>query len=187
MRALGQRVRAMKYRHWLFAFCGAFALVAAGLQQGLAVGGGGGGASGGDVRSGASGGVYEDLGPGIRIVDAWVRESPLGSRTGGGYLKIVNNSPDADRLIGAESPIADKVVLKEMTFINGEPGIRTVSKGIEIPANAITYLRIESYYLQFEGLREPFAIDRWYAATLNFEKAGSVAVTFGVWPRMYWW
>ncbi len=185
MSALSLRVWKMKNRHWLFAFCGALALVAASLQQGLAVGGNGG--SGGGGRSGGSGGVFDGLGPGIRIVDAWVRESPLGSRLGGGYMRIVNSGPEADRLIGAESPIADKVVLKEMTFINGEPGIRTVPKGIEIPANAVTYLRVESYYLQFEGLKEPFAIDRWYAATLNFEKAGPIEVTFGVWPRMYWW
>lgn len=127
----------------------------------------------------------QQAGP-IKIYDAWVRESPIGGSSGGGYMKIVNTGSEPDRLIGAQSPVSDKIVLNEMVHVGDRFLMRTVDNGIVIPAGASVRLRLESYLLLFVGLKEPFAPDKNFEVSLNFEKAGRVTVPFEVKPRSYW-
>jgi len=157
----------MKIRHSLLVFCAALAVVVAGVW-------------GSPAKSGTF-----DVGP-IRIDDAWVRESPIGAESGGGYMRIVNVGKDADRLLGAESAVSRSVVLKEMSYVGDKLQTRALPDGIEIPPGANIRFRWEAYHLLFVDLKEPFDRDKEYEASLKFEKAGDVTVKFRVKPRVHW-
>ena len=164
-RVFGLRDRLMRVRRSFFSVYAALALVAA-------VGFGG-----GPAKSGR-----DD----IQVDDAWVRESPLGGNSGGGYMRIVNNGKEADRLLSATSPVAKSIVLKQMSYVGDTLQTRELPKGIEIAAGETVLMRWEAYHLLFVGLKEPFKRDGTFEAVLNFEKAGEVTVKFGVRPRVYW-
>jgi periplasmic copper chaperone A len=44
----------------------------------------------------------------ITVADAWARATPKGSTTGVIYMTVTNSGQDADRLIGATTPTAEK-------------------------------------------------------------------------------
>jgi periplasmic copper chaperone A len=122
----------------------------------------------------------------IKVENAWVRESPIGGTSGGGYMKIINSGREADRLISAESSVAKSIVLKQMSYVGDTLVTRTMEKGIEIPPNSTVQFQWQAFHLLFEDLKEPFMIDKDFAAKLNFEKAGPVTIQFYVRPRIYW-
>ena len=62
----------------------------------------------------ACGGQPESSGPTISVVDAYAAE-PLSLDVAAVYLTIVNNSAEADTLVGAGTPIAAKVDVHRMT------------------------------------------------------------------------
>jgi periplasmic copper chaperone A len=122
--------------------------------------------------------------PAIKIEFPWVRETPIGGTSGGGYMRIENSGKEADRLLSAESPAAKSIVLQEITYVDDKLLTRTLPKGIEIPPEKIVQLQWNASHLLFEGLKEPFAPYTHIEATLNFEKAGRVPVRFIVRPRV---
>jgi periplasmic copper chaperone A len=122
----------------------------------------------------------------IKIEHAWVRETPIGGSSGGGYLVIANTGSEADKLISAESSVAKSIELKQVVYVGEALRTRDVSDGIEIPPKSSVQLRWESYYLLFVDLKEPFARFQHVEASLNFEKAGQVKVRFEVRPRAFW-
>jgi copper(I)-binding protein len=152
----------MSIRRWLLASCAAI-VAAAGLV--------------GNPAKGSSE-------PAIKIEGAWVRESPIGGNSGGGYMRIVNTGKEADRLISAESSVAQSVVLQEMTYVGDNLQTRTLAKGVEIPPGKIVQLQWNSSHLLFQGLKAPFVPFTRVEAALNFEKAGRVPVEFHVRPRI---
>ena len=139
------------------------------------------------VVAGVSGAAAQTSDNGaIRIEGAWVRETPIGGNSGGGYMWIVNSGSEPDRLVGAESSAAKSVQLKQVSYVGDVMQTRDLENGIEIPANGEIRLRWDSSYLLFVDLKEPFAPRQTVEASLNFEKAGTVKVQFGVRPRVDW-
>ena len=153
----------MSIRRSLLGFCAAIAVVAAGLVANPA-------------KSSSE--------PAIKIDGPWVRESPIGGTSGGGYMRISNTGNESDRLLGAESSVAKSIVLQEMTYVDDKLLTRKLPNGIEIPAGKIIQLQWNAYHLLFEGLKAPFAPFTHIEASLNFEKAGRIPVRFHVRPRV---
>ena len=137
--------------------------------------------------AGANGAVAQTSESGsIRIEGAWVRETPIGGNSGGGYMWIVNSSSEPDRLVAAESSAAESIELKQVSYVGDVMQTRDLQNGIEIPAKGEIRLRWDASYLLFVGLKEPFAPRQTIEASLNFEKAGTIKVQFGVRPRVDW-
>jgi periplasmic copper chaperone A len=116
----------------------------------------------------------------IDIKQAWSRATPKGAQVAGGYLTIENNGITADRLVSATSPAAAKVEIHEMTTLNGIMVMRPVEDGLAIPPEGRTALAPGSNHLMFTGISAPFHEGQRIAATLTFEKAGTIDVTFDV-------
>jgi copper(I)-binding protein len=121
----------------------------------------------------------------IKVSDPWVRETPIGGRSGGGYMRITNAGDQADRLVKVESAVANRIEVREVVETGGGVQMRALPNGLEIPPGT-TYLRWESYHLLFADLKEPFKPDQPFEALLHFKKAGAVAVQFHIRPRMHW-
>jgi len=117
---------------------------------------------------------------GLKISGAWVRATPKGAPVGGGYLTITNTGSAADRLIGGSSDVSGRFEIHEMGMANGVMKMRPVANGLEIKPGQTVELKPGGYHLMFVGLKKPFEQGQHVKATLQFEKAGSVAVDFTV-------
>ncbi|MDD2925997.1 copper chaperone PCu(A)C [Rhodoferax sp.] len=93
------------------------------------------------------------------------------------YLRgIKNNGAQADRLLGASTPVAAAVKLHSLKpDANGLRGMQL--DAIELPPQATTLLRhTGDYQLSLINLKAPLKDGDRFALTLNFEHAGSQTV-----------
>ncbi len=67
-----------------------------------------------------------------------------------------------------------------MSMENGVMKMRPVEGGIEIKPGETVEFKPESYHVMFVGLKEPLVQGHRVKATLDFAKAGKVAVEFVV-------
>ena len=116
----------------------------------------------------------------LKIDHPWARATPKGASVGGGYMKITNSGATPDRLVSGKTDVASRFEIHEMSMDNGVMKMRPVVQGIEIKPGQTIELKPGSYHVMFVGLKKPLAQGEPVKATLVFEKAGKVDVTFTV-------
>jgi periplasmic copper chaperone A len=116
----------------------------------------------------------------LQIEHPWSRATPGGAQVAAGYLVITNKGSAPDRLIGGTSPVAGKVEVHEMAMKDKVMTMRRVPGGLPIGAGKSVTLAPGGYHIMFEDLKAPLKEGTKFAATLEFEKAGKVDVTFDV-------
>lgn len=116
----------------------------------------------------------------IEIGHPWSRATPPGAQVAGGYLTITNHGGAPDRLLSIKSGIAAKAEVHEMGVKDGIMTMRPVEGGLEIPAGETVEFKPGAYHVMFMNLKNPPKQGEKFAATLTFEKAGSVDVEFAV-------
>jgi copper(I)-binding protein len=116
----------------------------------------------------------------LKISAPWTRATPKGANVGGGYLKITNTGAVPDRLVGGSSDVAGRFELHEMSMDNGVMKMRPLANGIEIKPGQTVEFKPGGHHVMFVGLNKPIALGEPVKATLTFEKAGKVDVTFAV-------
>ena len=114
----------------------------------------------------------------LKIVAPWARATPKGAQVGGAYLTVTNTGGTPDRLIGGASAVAKEVQVHEMTMVNGVMKMRPVAGGLEIKPGQTVTLKPGGYHLMFVGLKRPLKKGEHFKVTLQFAKAGKVAVDF---------
>jgi len=114
------------------------------------------------------------------ISQAWSRATPKGAKTGGGYLTIENKGSAPDRLIGGSADVAGNVQVHEMSMEGGVMKMRPVEKGLTIEPGKTVKLAPGGYHLMMMDLKAPLKQGEKVPVTLEFEKAGKVAVEFDV-------
>jgi hypothetical protein len=114
------------------------------------------------------------------ISQAWTRATPGGAKIGGGFLTIENRGSTPDKLIGASADGAGKIEVHEMTTTNGVMKMRPVEGGLTIDPGKTVKLAPGGYHLMMMDLKAPLKQGDKLPVTLQFEKAGKVAVTFDV-------
>jgi periplasmic copper chaperone A len=116
----------------------------------------------------------------LEIKHPWSRATPKGATVAGGYLSIVNTGSAPDRLIGGSVEGAGKFEVHEMSIDGGVMKMRQLPKGLEIKPGQTVELKPGSYHLMFIGLKQPFQQGKSVKGTLEFEKAGKIAVEYAV-------
>ena len=114
------------------------------------------------------------------ITQGWSRATPGGAKIGGGYLTIENKGSAADRLIGGSGDIAGKVEVHEMAVDNGVMKMRPLDKGLTIEPGKTIKLAPGGYHLMMFDLKGPLKQGEKVPVTLEFEKAGKVAISLDV-------
>ena len=114
------------------------------------------------------------------VVSPWTRATPGGAKIAGGYLKITNNGTAADRLVSATSVGADHVEIHEMSMTDGVMKMRPLTDGLAIKPGETVELKPGGFHMMFMGIKQPLKQGDTLKATLKFEKAGTVDVSFGV-------
>ena len=111
---------------------------------------------------------------GVAVENAWARASAGMVRNGGAYLTIVNGAAEADRLVGAEAGVAERVEIHTHIDDNGVMRMRRV-EGVDLPAGGTVELKPGGYHVMFMGLHKPLKKGEKFPMTLVFEKAGKIA------------
>ena len=123
----------------------------------------------------------EDVKAGDLVISqAWTRATPGGAKTGGGFLTIENKGSAPDRLIGASADGAGKIEVHEMAMNDGVMKMRPVEGGLTIDPGKTVKLAPGGYHLMMMDLKAPLKQGDKLPLTLQFEKAGKVAVTLDV-------
>jgi copper(I)-binding protein len=119
----------------------------------------------------------------IVIERPWARATPPGAPTGAAYLTIMNHGPEADVLVAASSPAAERVEFHETTMNGGVMRMRPATNGVAVPAHGTIVLKPDGgYHLMLSGLKAPLRSGTMLPVTLRFAKAGPIDVVFAVEP-----
>src|SRR4051812_32821917 len=116
----------------------------------------------------------------LTVTSPWTRATPGGAKIAGGYLKITNNGTAPDRFVGAKSAEADHVEIHEMSMSDGIMKMRPLPNGLDMKPGETVELKSSGYHLMFMDIKQPLKAGDTFKATLQFEKAGSLEVSFSV-------
>jgi periplasmic copper chaperone A len=116
----------------------------------------------------------------IEIDHPWSRATPKGATVAGGYFKLKNAGPEADRLVGGSSEAGGRFEIHEMTMDGGVMRMRPLANGLEIKPGQTVELKPGSFHVMIIGLKKPLQQGERFKGTLKFEKAGSVDVEYAV-------
>ena len=114
------------------------------------------------------------------ITQPWSRATPGGAKIGGGFLTIENKGAVPDRLIGVAGDVAGKIEIHEMAMNNGVMTMRPLDKGLAIEPGKTVKLAPGGYHLMLMDLKTPLKQGDKVPLTLQFEKAGKVALSLDV-------
>jgi len=112
----------------------------------------------------------------IQVTGAWSRPVPAGLPTGVVYLTVANLGRGADRLIGADTPVAARMALNRSTMTNGVMSMAAVPAGVEVPPGGVLRIEPGGYHFMLEGLKGALQPGAHFPATLTFVHAGKVRV-----------
>lgn len=108
----------------------------------------------------------------IRVQQPFARATP--AKVGGVFMMLQNGGA-ADRLVKAESEIAESVELHTNVKDGETMRMRRVD-AIELPAGGEAKLEPGGYHIMLIGLKQPLKEGTHFQLTLTFEKAGSMTI-----------
>lgn len=118
----------------------------------------------------------------ITTTNARAFETTPSAMAGGGFLDVTNTGTTDDRLIGVVGDFA-RVEVHTTEFTDGIARMMQMDS-VPIPAGETVTLAPGGMHVMFMGLRgDPFEIGETVQATLIFEIAGQVPVSFEVIKR----
>jgi copper(I)-binding protein len=114
----------------------------------------------------------------LKIEHPWSRPTAPGVSVGVGYMVIVNTGK-ADALVGANTPVAERVELHQTRMDGGVMKMRRAER-VDIPAGVTVRLEPGGLHMMLIGLKQPLAEGAKLPLVLRFEKAGEVKVELKV-------
>jgi len=114
----------------------------------------------------------------LTVVQAWARATPPGITIGGAYFTI-NNSGDADTLLGIESPVCDHAEPHLMSMSAGMMQMRPL-KSVPVPAHGQVRFEPEHMHVMLNDLHRPLREGEEFPMTLIFQRAGRVSTNVRV-------
>ena len=118
----------------------------------------------------------------LEFIHPHIPQPAASARTAGGYMAIVNNGAEDDRLIGVETDIAGKSEVHESKVDANGVGTMEPVAALDIPAGGTVSLDPGGLHVMFMGLKEKLAEGEMRKVTLIFEKAGRVEIEFMIDP-----
>ena len=115
----------------------------------------------------------------VSIDQPWMRATPPGAKVAGGFMTVTNKGSTPDRLVGAASPVAERVELHVHVHESGMMKMKQVA-GFDVPANGKFVLKPGGGHLMFIDIKRPIKEGETIPVTLKFEKAGEVKVEYPV-------
>lgn len=101
--------------------------------------------------------------------------TPTGAKTAAAYLTIVNHGTSADRLVGASTPLADRLQFHQETNDNGIMRMRELPSVTVDPGSSVT-LKPGGMHIMMIGLNQQLKERQSFPLVLEFEKAGKITL-----------
>ena len=114
----------------------------------------------------------------VMVRDAWARVT-IPDRPAAGYMQIHNMGAEADRLVSASSPMADRVELHTHTMENNVMKMRRID-GVDVPGGGHAELLPGGHHLMIFGLKHHAKEGETIPVTVVFENAGSLELELDV-------
>jgi hypothetical protein len=118
----------------------------------------------------------------LQIIHPHIPQPAASAKAAGGFMAIVNNGTEPDRLIGVESDIAMKSEVHESRVDADGVGTMTHIDAIEILPGQTVNLEHGGYHVMFMGLKGTLTEGEMHKATLIFERTGRVEIEFQIDP-----
>jgi copper(I)-binding protein len=118
----------------------------------------------------------------LQIIHPHIPQPAASAKAAGGFMAIVNNGTEPDRLIGIESDIAAKSEVHESKVDANGVGTMQHVEVIEIPPGQTVRLEHGGYHIMFMGLTGTLTEGEMHKATLIFDRAGRVEIEFMIDP-----
>ena len=115
----------------------------------------------------------------ITIQKPWARATPKGADVGGAYFVIRNDGAQPDRLTGGTADFAT-VEIHQMKSEAGVMKMEELKDGLPISAHSSVGFAPGGYHVMFTHLTHPLNKGETIKATLTFERAGPIEVTFPI-------
>ena len=117
----------------------------------------------------------------LLVSDPWSQELPPNAPTVAAYFVIHNTGATPDRLLSAETPVADKAELHEHVMQGALMKMQQMPS-MAVPAKGDLTFAPMAYHVMLLGLkdRSVLADGKQFPLTLTFEKAGKVQVDVSV-------
>ena len=109
----------------------------------------------------------------IEVEDPWARASLGRAPNSAAYMTIRSDAPD--RLLGASSPVAERVELHSTTM-EGEIARMRPLESLEVAPDRPANLRPGGTHLMLMGLRARLSEGETFPLELTFEQAGTVEI-----------
>ncbi|MFV0490391.1 MAG: DUF1775 domain-containing protein [Pseudorhodobacter sp.] len=116
----------------------------------------------------------------LEITGAFSRATLPNAPVAGGFMTIANTGAGGDRLIGGTVSFAGRVEVHEMAMEGDVMKMRKLADGLPIPAGETVKLKPGGFHIMFMDLKEPLVEGETITVTLQFEKAGEVAVPLAI-------
>jgi copper(I)-binding protein len=113
----------------------------------------------------------------IEITGAHSMSTPPGTTIGGAYMSV--RARDGDVLLGAATPVADRVEMHVTERRDGTMSMRPLARA-DIEAGSTFVFEPGAAHFMLIGLHEPLKAGSTFTMTLQFEKAGNVATSVRV-------
>jgi hypothetical protein len=96
--------------------------------------------------------------------------------TGAVFMTLKNEGREADRLLSAQTDVAQVVEIHETVLEGDVAKMQQVSGGIEVPAQGQVELKPGGYHIMLIGLLHDLAVGDRFAVTLDFEKSDDLTI-----------
>lgn len=114
------------------------------------------------------------------ISQPWSRAAPRGAELASSYLTIENKGTAPDRLIGGSTEIAEKLQIQQSGMVGGGLTLTPVEGGLTISPGDKVVLAPHGVHITLSNLKTKMKKGTKVPMTLEFERAGKVAVSFDV-------
>jgi periplasmic copper chaperone A len=112
----------------------------------------------------------------ITVEHPWARATPGGAMTGAAYMTLINSGDTADQLLGATTPVAEKVQFHKETEENGVARMREMH-AVDLEPGTKIIFKPGEMHMMIVGLKQPLTEGQAFQLTLQFEKADDIEVT----------
>ena len=118
----------------------------------------------------------------IEVAHPWARATPPGAGAGGGFVTLTNHGDGDDMLLGATSPITERVEIHIMEMDGDVMRMVPLPGGIELPAGESVTLAPGGLHLMLMELGSPIVEGAPAPVTLEFQHAEPMKIELQVLP-----
>ncbi|MFI2819001.1 copper chaperone PCu(A)C [Vreelandella piezotolerans] len=116
----------------------------------------------------------------IEAEQPWTRATPPGAGAGGGFVTLTNHGDGDDMLIGATSPVTERVEIHIMEMDGDVMRMAPLPGGIELPAGGSVTLAPGGLHLMLMELDSPIVEGEPVPVTLEFQHAEPMEIELRV-------